>query len=254
MRVLFIAALLLFSELAAATPKKGLGMWRFPGTKAAEADASWYYDWKPYPLYGATDNFIPMIWGRRDWNNAAFEAVKDSAAPAVLAINEPDHTDQSNMSVGEALKYWPRLMAAAEGKRIGSPAVASDYKWLDSFMAQAKEKGYRVDFICVHTYPDISNPEDAAKKTADLLTWIHNRYGLPIWLTEFGASSSWGHARQNLVDRFVPALLADLEAMDFVERYAWYTDSAGGDFAVSQIFDGRGNLTRTGLDYKNSPE
>jgi len=68
-----------------------------------------------------------------------------------LGFNEPDHPDQANMTVQQALDLWPHLTAT--GMRVGSPATAADPSssgsWLEQFMDGAKARGYRVDFVCV---------------------------------------------------------------------------------------------------------
>ena len=42
--------------------------------------------------------------------------------PVLLGFNEPDRSDQSNMTVEEAIALWPQLVQ--KSNRLGSPAVA----------------------------------------------------------------------------------------------------------------------------------
>ncbi len=51
-------------------------------------------------------------------------AIIDVRVPVLLGFNEPDMSSQSNMTVSDALRLWPRLMAT--GMRLGSPAVAAN--------------------------------------------------------------------------------------------------------------------------------
>lgn len=68
---------------------------------------------------------------------------------AMLGFNEPDGRDQANMSVERALDLWPELEAA--GVMLGSPAAVKGTKpGMTEFMAGAKSRGYRVDFVAVH--------------------------------------------------------------------------------------------------------
>src|SRR5262249_35947653 len=81
------------------------------------------------------------------------ELAKKSGS-VLLGFNEPDHPQQANMTVQQALELWPHLTAT--GMRVGSPATAADPSlsgsWLEKFMDGAKARGYRVDFVCVHWY------------------------------------------------------------------------------------------------------
>lgn len=51
------------------------------------------------------------------------------------------------------------------------------------------DKGLRVDFMCVHWYPDwktsMTDSDSAAKELAEYVTAVHDRWKRPIWLTEF---------------------------------------------------------------------
>ena len=112
----------------------------------------------------------------------------------LLGFNEPDLASQSNMSVAQALALWPRLMAT--GMSLGSPAVASGAAtpggWLDQFMAGAKARGYRVDFITVHWYGGDFRAGPAAQELESYLQAVYARYHLPVWLTEFALTSYSG--------------------------------------------------------------
>ena len=52
----------------------------------------------------------------------------------LLGYNEPDRSDQANMSVAHAIEQWPEMFKS--GLRLGSPAPSSTPKaWLTDFMA-----------------------------------------------------------------------------------------------------------------------
>ena len=58
-----------------------------------------------------------------------------------------------------------------------------------NLLLQVKEKNLRVDFMCVHWYPgwdtSMTDSNSAAKELADYMIAVHEKYGRPIWLTEF---------------------------------------------------------------------
>src|SRR6185436_12074529 len=177
---------------AKASKKKGVGVWKFTGLKAALSDvgAGWYYNWAsnnndvPGP---AGVEFVPMIRAKGDATDATIAKAKKESGGELLGFNEPDMAGQADMSVGDALAAWPKLQAT--GLRLGSPSVAyggdTPGGWLDSFMSGAKQKGYRVDFITLHWYGSDFSPA-AVNQFLGYIDAVHQRYGKPIWVTEYG--------------------------------------------------------------------
>ena len=83
-----------------------------------------------------------MIYGRE---NATAKVISSAKSSVLLGFNEPDHPEQGDLSVVEALELWPRLMAS--GKRLGSPAAAGNILtkgWQDLFMYEAQTRGFRI--------------------------------------------------------------------------------------------------------------
>ena len=115
----------------------------------------------------------------------------------------------------------------AVGKDLESPAPATADHWLPEFMQEAKRRNYRVDFICLHWYQDISHP-NAVEELQQFLTDQWNRYKKPIWLTEFsGSTGNWINPANPPIDGeknafFARKVLPMLESLPFVERYAWF--------------------------------
>ena len=247
--------------------KKGVGTWAFPGSKKALTDvkAAWFYNWSP-TLAGveapAGLNFVPMVWGRNHLSPQSLAAVKD--VPVLLGFNEPDHDDQSKMTVGEALALWPKLEATG-AKRLGSPATANDARasnsWLEQFMAGAKAKGLRVDFICVHRYVDTFEPRAATLALKDFLEGVYKKYGLPLWVTEY-ALVRWEtptvYATPSQQAAFAQSSAAMMEALPFVERYAWFAappaSAAPGLTATETVslYTNGGKATTTGKGYRQA--
>ncbi|MET7422202.1 sigma-70 family RNA polymerase sigma factor [Dactylosporangium sp. NPDC005555] len=222
---------------AVKSPKKGIstnGKVNFNQAAVKDMKAGWYYNWSPSPSFGATSGveFVPMVWGTA--NVDADVAKAKANGKVLLGFNEPDLKEQSNMSPEQVLDLWPKLQAS--GLRLGSPSVAyggdTAGGWLDRFMAGAKQRGYRVDFITLHWYGGDFGP-DAPNQLKRYLQNVYNRYKLPIWLTEYALMRFENGTVYPSVDQqvsFVKSSTAMLEGLSFVERYAWfilYSSKAG---------------------------
>jgi len=169
---------------------------------------------------------------------------------SLLGFNEPDGKEQANMTVEKALEAWPELERTK--LRLGSPAaVHADGEWMKSFMNQARGKGYRVDFVCVHMYPG-SNSDAFIKH----IETIHKLYGKPIWITEF-AVADWqaktlarNRYSEDQVLAFMKDVLPRLDQLDFVERYAWFGPGPENPaLGTSSLFKSDGTLTALGKFY-----
>ena len=243
-----------------ATPiKKGLGCCSDLTTPAelSRLRLGWYYNWRPIqkipPVPGV--EFVPMFWNAGDVTAETLAAVNGSEATHVLGFNEPDMYGQANMTPEECLAMWPQLMTLKQ--RLGTPAPATS-SWLEKFMPEAKRLGLRVDFICLHRYPDISDP-DAVGSIESMLRDAHVKYGLPVWLTECGAAdvSAWHQPQLSkptpaMAREFLKKLLAMLERLPFVERHAWFADRVGDEYGLGTIFYPKASrLTPFGKIYRD---
>ena len=223
--------------------KKGLGSCSEMTSPAelARLRLGWYYNWRPFlkiaPVPGV--EFVPMFWNAGDVNSETLAAVNRSGATHVLGFNEPDMIGQANMTPEECRDLWPQLMTLKQ--RLGTPAPATS-SWLEKFLPEANRRGLRVDFVCLHRYPDISDP-NAVGNIEAMLRDAHRKYGLPVWLTECGAAdvSAWHQPQLSkptpgMAREFLKKLLAMLERLPFVERYAWFADRVGDEYALGSIF------------------
>ena len=213
-------------------PKKGVSTWAFDGVGAAltGSGASWYYTWGPdHPgIAGpAGVDFVPMIWGEAAVGNGSLAKAAQQGSGTLLGFNEPDLTAQSNLTPQQALDLWPKLTAT--GLTLGSPAVAyggaDPGGWLDQFMQGARSRGLRVDFIALHWYGSDFRTAEAVGQLQHYLQAVHDRYGLPVWLTEFALIKFSGGTSFPTSDQqvaFVKASTAMLQSLPFVQRYAWF--------------------------------
>lgn len=239
-------------------PKKGVATWEFPHVPAALTDmgAAWFYNWSPtdetMPAPPGVE-FVPMIWGEDSVNDRTL-ATAAGKGEVLLGFNEPDLGEQADMSVERALELWPKLEAT--GMRLGSPAVAwgaaEPGGWLDRFMAGAEARGMRVDFITLHWYGSDFG-EAAVGHFREYLEATYQRYGLPIWVTEYGLMDFGGSPRypsdEQLVS-FVRGSTAMMEALPYVERYAWFGLPAEGE-GIGLYRDGR-TPTPAGAAYREA--
>lgn len=196
-----------------------------------------------------TGSFIPMIWGR---NDIASASTVIASVPAILTFNEPDNADQANMSVAEGLAAWPDLMKS--GVRLGSPATTMENtlgngSWLQRFMTGADAKGYRVDFIAVHYYPENGDVE----AFRDFLQDVYDAYKRPIWVTEW-ALADWDHPNRFTAEEqgaFFEAATQMMDDLPFVEKQAWFATREGLDGwrLNSALIDDQNGLTVLGQQF-----
>jgi hypothetical protein len=193
-------------------------------------NSTWYYNWSP-TVGGANatettlinQEFVPEKWGKGGSVSYFFDNKRWSH---LLGQNEPDHEEQSNMTVEEAIAEWPTLMKT--GARLGSPAT-TDYEWLYRFMAECEQRNYRVDFVVVHAY---WGGKGAGAWYNDLKT-VHTKTGRPLWIKEWNNGANWtnesgwngrGYNSQNAQKQLndLKGILQIMDTASFVERYSLY--------------------------------
>ena len=192
--------------------------------------------------------FVPMQWGKWNLNEeniARLKKLKDEGKiHYLLGYNEPDGEKQANMSVDEAIALWPKLEEV--GLPLGSPAVVGmTNEWIIEFMEKANEKGLRVDFMAVHSYGG-ANSTGFINNLKD----NYNLFGKPIWITEFAVADWTAESPEDnrfnpeQILKFMQEVLPQLEELDFVERYTWFSfgqESSAGTH--SALYDADGTLT-----------
>lgn len=227
--------------------------------KTSEIAPNWFYHWglnEREEIPSGVEH-VPMFWGKGSVNDEEIEKIialkNEGKINYILAFNEPDGFDQSNVSVDEAIALWPKLEAI--GLPLVSPAVKGPgYKnnWLIQFMQRAEELNYRVDYIGFHHYPgpNATNFINDLRKTYEM-------FNKPIWITEF-AVADWNattdannrHSEAKVL-QFMQDVLPALDEIEWIERYAWFDDGDASrpQLASSRLFDADGNITAVGQYY-----
>lgn len=224
------------------TAKKGYGG---PQRHAEKLNAFWRYDWGANAQSTIDMEYVPMRHNRY-WPGYNLINSRENVTH-LLGFNEPMKKDQGNMSMQQVLDQWPKLQAS--GLRLGSPCTTDGtVDWLYKFMAEAKKRGYRVDFVTVHYYK-------AGRSDERFIAWmreIHERTGLPLWVTEFNNGANWvkGHnpsPRQNA--RTLSSYSKAMDECDFIERYAVFNLHHGNRAVINK----NGELTPAGIAYRDNP-
>lgn len=217
-------------------------------------NVAWHYNWEPYCNL-TTPPWTPMVKNAKrmleeDAIGKIMRGLPQTQAKHLLGFNEPDYASQANMSVDQAISLWPQLQKT--GLRLGAPATVNvTSPWLKDFMAKAKLKGLRVDFMTMHCYgwPNVDSFLGKVKM-------LHDLYGKPIWVTEYAVadfeatSTKPSRYSRSQTEDFMRGTVAGMRAMPYVERFAWKTrDITDRKMGNSALFNLDGSRTSTGRLY-----
>lgn len=223
---------------------------------AALVNAVWAYDWGAgMPSMPAGVEYVPMWWGyygasQADDNTAAANLAA-AGAQNLLSFNEPDHTDQANLTVAYALQGYTYEAAACSAAGLGSisPACADDQdSWMQSFMSSASSQGLYMSAVAVHAY------QSTVSSFLSYVDAVYNRYGVPLWITEF-APTDWASPTTIGVNdcvAFINTAIPGLNSRSYVARYSWYcgTMPGNGVLGTAALFNSDNTLTEVGNCYK----
>lgn len=238
--------------------------------KAVSAGVSWWYNWSPkqntsLSSTAATSNgmdFLPMLWNGNFDDAAIITYLK--ANPQIkymLVMNEPNLTDQANLTPAQAATIWPRYEAISSqtGVKIVGPAMnwgtLSGYSdpvvWLDAFYtayeAANSGKAPQIDYLAFHWY------DYGLSAQLDRLT----KYGKSFWVTEFANwhSSTDGAQIDTLAkqEAQMKDMVATLESRSDVFRYAWFTGRMDNDTHYTSLLGADGTLSELGKYYLSLP-
>ena len=193
---------------------------------------SWDYNWGNTPTNDAAlwfdaneMDYCPMCW------NGNYSADKIRAFVAahpktqyLLAFNEPNLTDQANMTPAKAASLWGPVVSLAKelNLKLVSPAMnygtlagySDPIKWLDEFFAQPNVSIDDIYAISIHCYMSSTSAVQGFVEKFE-------KYNKPIWLTEFCAWDPVPGSVNTQMD-YMCGVLNYLEKRPSVERYAWF--------------------------------
>ena len=218
--------------------------------------ASWYYNWTTTAASNcAFQPFVPMIAGKSEKTADAVTSALNKIAAAgyktVLGFNEPNKTDQANLTVDQVVAMWPALTANA-GIRVGSPATSADapgQTWFTSFMSTATTMNFRVDFIALHWYGwNAGSCDNKAAQLESYIKWAEAIPGnRPIWITEWGCLNL-SNPDMATVQTYYTAAVAMFAKHPRIERYAWYPWTTNNN-----LVDASDALTSLGTAFAAAP-
>lgn len=199
---------------------------------------SWDYNWGNTPTdhaamwFDANEmDYCPMCWN----GNYSADRIREfvQAHPKtkyLLGFNEPNLTDQANMTPKQAAELWPPVVALAKelNLKLVSPAMnygtlagySNPVKWLDEFFAQPGVSIDDIYAIAVHCYM-------ASSSSVQGYIEMFEKYNKPIWLTEFCAWDPVPGSVKTQMD-YLCAVFNYLEQKPQVERYAWFMPRMSG--------------------------
>ena len=198
---------------------------------------SWDYNWGNTPSNDAAMwfdanemDYCPMCWNG-NYNADAIRAFV-AAHPNtkyLLGFNEPNLTDQANMTPAQAAAIWSSVVALAKELNLKLVSPAMNYgtlagyndpvKWLDEFFSQPGVSINDIDAIAIHCYMSSASAVQGYVEKFE-------KYNKPIWMTEFCAWDPVPGSVTTQMD-YMCAVLNYLEANPKVERYAWFIPRSG---------------------------
>ncbi|KDN63025.1 hypothetical protein CSUB01_11247 [Colletotrichum sublineola] len=202
-------------------------------------ECSWAYNWD------STDNgplrhspsFVPMLWSPATEHTARWpqnaDAMISSGSTHILSFNECDRPDQCNLDAASAAAAHVEFVNRYAGRvKIGSPAISNSavagqgLSWLQLWVWTCDSLGCEYDFCVAHWYGN------SMESLLNLVASVHEICrGKPVWLTEFAIDdgSDEKHAA------FITAVIPQLDAIDYLERYAYFMIREGRFVSGSTI-------------------
>ena len=198
---------------------------------------SWDYNWgntasnDAAMCFDANEmDFCPMCWnGNYSTDKIRAFVAAHPNTKYLLAFNEPNLTDQANMTPSKAAELWPSVVDLAKelNLKLVSPAMnygtlagySDPIKWLDEFFAQPNVDINDIYAISIHCYMSSASAVQGYVEKFE-------KYNKPIWMTEFCAWDPVPGSVTTQMD-YMCAVLNYLEANPEVERYAWFIPRSG---------------------------
>lgn len=261
--IIILSLAILPSFVMAKSYKRGVSENKFQywaQMEALEPGVTWFYNWSN--TLGNYFNgqefleFAPMCWnGNFNADNIRAYCQNNPQVKYLLGFNEPNFKAQANMTPAQAAEKWPEVQALAKELNLKIVAPALNYSpdapyyqptdWMDEFVALVGEDAF--DFTAVHAYGGYG-------VMTDLATKFHERYGKPVWVTEFcyWPNESGAVAVESQIG-FMTQALEWLEKTDWIYRYAWFKATEETSANYNLIKPGRSEdpreLSEQGLVY-----
>lgn len=230
---------------ASAGPKRGVAMIAQMQHDRQDADllrVGWYKDYTSCAEDGDTRH-VPMIWHYR-YLPLALDCLPPDYDGVLLLFGEPNSESQANIPPSWACLYTLDIQTKFPNAQLFTPSVYSHngagddgWAWLEEYLAICDS----VEFAGLeyHSYSaDIVADVEGFRAFTDGLGYGH----LPIWLSEFATCYD---------PRPLSAIIGDLEALPYLERYAWFANRQWDwwEWCEWWLVDDDGNLTERGHDW-----
>lgn len=151
-----------------------------------------HYGWNASPVkdsandgyYAADHEYVPIkqqpYWPGWD------EIYNLNTVTTLLGYNEPDNSNQSNVTVENTIRDWPDMLKA--GLRLGSPAPChARNSWSDAFWKYINLYNYRCDIAVGHIYEYITLNSWKSR----INDMVKSSGGRPCWITEYNYGANW---------------------------------------------------------------
>jgi hypothetical protein len=82
---------------------------------------------------------------------------------------------------------------------------------------------------------------------------VHDRYNLPIWITEYGLMNFTGspkYPNTAQITSFITRTTTQMQATSYIERYAWFSLPAVGDSVAYGLYRDGSTPTPAGEAYR----
>lgn len=206
---------------------------------ALKSGVSWWYNWyfktnAPAKYYDSYEmEFIPMLWGKNSSNDylEVIDFILDhEEIEYLLVLNEPNLTDQANLTPYEAAVEWVKyekvISDLAKKNRtiyLVGPAMTwgtvTNYwdpiVWLDDFYTVYRSlndnREPKIDYLAFHWYDYGLEAQLARLK----------KYGKKIWVTEMANWNSQINTYEKQAEQMT-LMVSLCENSEDVFRYAWF--------------------------------
>ncbi|KAL8978494.1 MAG: hypothetical protein Q9205_005932 [Flavoplaca limonia] len=200
----------------------------------ANSEISWVHSWSSSPFDAPSEFlFVPTLWGDEPPHTDNWASLAEGH-PYLMSFNEPDIIGQADMTVGDAVTAYNRLIfpLRKDGVQIGAPSVCSGSGnndrgvpmgtgWLREFLEQCDDPDSCVaDFVSGHWYGcpggTCSVSDDVSSFKGYVNDLISTADGRDVWVPEFQRYGDEAGQRE-----FLEAVLPWLDDSAVV-RYAYY--------------------------------